>query len=68
MGRPLAWDIINKVVWPRLDAMGIKNGRTICSTKDWNNGVALQTDEGTIHVLGTGEVIDESNVLSYPEY
>lgn len=68
MASPLAWDIMNKVVIPRAEKKGVTFMVTVMSTKDWDKGVALRTNLGAIHVLGTGEVIDESNVLAYPEY
>lgn len=67
MTKQLAWEIMNKVVWPRVDVIGIRNSTTIYSSLDWDNGIALKTDEGIIHVLGTGEVVDVDNVLNYIE-
>lgn len=70
MGKSRAWDIINKVVAPRIKEIGLDERMklpygTIMSEKDWDNGVAMYTPVGTVHVLGTGEIIDEENVLKY---
>jgi hypothetical protein len=65
MAKEMAWDIMNKVVIPRAERKGLQIGMTIYSTRDWDNGVALDTSGGTIHVLGTGEIVDENNALKY---
>ncbi|UGO50630.1 hypothetical protein PQE68_gp039 [Bacillus phage vB_BanS_Sophrita] len=65
MANQLAWDIMNKVVLTRTKYLKIETFMTIHSTEDWDNGVGLQTEKGTIHVLGTGEIVDENDVLKY---
>lgn len=65
MGQALAWDVMNKVVWAKAIELGYKGAMTIYSTLDWDNGVALNTSDGVIHVLGTGEIVDENNILGY---
>lgn len=65
MTKQLAWDVMNKVVLARTKYLGVETVMTIHSNKDWDNGVALQTEKGDIHVLGTGEIVDENNVLRY---
>lgn len=73
--RMLAWDIMNKVIIPKLEylqrsGVGIEIGSTIMSSIDWDNGVAISTNKGAIHVKGTGEVIDETGALTsnYKQY
>jgi hypothetical protein len=70
MTTKIAWEVMDKVVRPRakeLDVMGKYDG-TIYSTEDWDDGVALETQRGIIHVKGTGEIIDEKNILGYHKY
>jgi hypothetical protein len=61
----IAWDVMNKIIIPRVEKKNIRMGMTIHSTLDWDKGVALDTEKGIIHVLGTGEVVDDKNVLGY---
>jgi hypothetical protein len=65
MTTQVAWDVMNKVVLPRAEKKGLQIGATIYSVKDWDNGVALDTSGGIVHVLGTGEIVDENNALKY---
>jgi len=65
MAKMIAWDVMNKVVLPRTQKLGVETHSTIYSRLDWDNGVALQTAKGDIHVLGTGEIVDENDVLGY---
>jgi hypothetical protein len=64
MTTPIAWGVMNNVVWKKAIGLGHKNAMTIYSSKDWINGVALSTKDGIIHVLGNGEIVDENNVLN----
>lgn len=68
MGDSKAWEVINTVVSPRITEMGLDRLMrfpygTIMSSLDWSNGVAMYTPFGTIHVLGSGEIVDTDNVL-----
>jgi len=65
MANQLAWEIMNKVVLPRTSYLKVETYMTIHSNYDWDNGVAVQTEKGDIHVKGTGEIIDTNNVLQY---
>jgi hypothetical protein len=66
MAKLLAWDVMNKVVMNRLQNIDVEiNSPFIQSDLDWDNGVAIPTSKGTIHVLGTGEIVDENNILKY---
>jgi hypothetical protein len=60
-----AWEVMNEIVNPKImkPELDVEVGSTIRSNKDWDNGVALVTNKGLIHVLGNGEIIDENNVL-----
>lgn len=66
MAKGTAWDIIHTVVGPRLKEVGIKIEfpyGTIMSVLDWDNGVAMHTPKGTVHVLGDGRIVDTDDVL-----
>lgn len=62
----LAWDVMNNVVMKRLKLIDVEiNSPFIKSDLDLNYGMAIPTNKGTIHVLSTGEIVDENNVLKY---
>ena len=66
MSKLKAWDVMNKVVMHRLNLVGVEiNSPFIQSDLDLDNGVALSFKQGEIHVLGTGEIVDENNILKY---
>lgn len=67
MTKALAWDIMNKVVWPKVNELNLQKGTpmTIVSKLDMEHGVAISTAIGTVHVLGTGEIVDKDDVLGY---
>lgn len=65
MANQLAWDVMQKIVFPRTKYLKIETFMTIHSTEDWDNGVALQTEKGVVHVKGTGEIVDRDNALQY---
>jgi len=72
MSKDKAWEVINNVVRPRMKEIGLDKKMvfpygTIMSTMDWDNGVAMHTPKGDFHVLGTGEIVDELNILQYKE-
>jgi hypothetical protein len=61
----IAWDVMNKIIIPKLETRGVHMGMTIHSNLDWDKGVAITTEKGIIHVLSTGEIVDDQNVLGY---
>lgn len=66
MSELLAWDVMNNVVMKRLKLIDVEiNSPFIKSDLDLDCGVDIPTSKGIIHVLGTGEVIDENNILNY---
>lgn len=65
MSKSIAWNTVHNVISPRLKELGIKGGISICSTEDWDNGVAISLKQGVIHALGNGEIVDEKNILKH---
>lgn len=70
MSKAIAWEILHEIVSPRMKEVGLSKEMkfpygTVMSTMDWENGLAVWTPKGEIHILGTGEIVDEKNLLKF---